>query len=211
MLTQDHIRWAYRLWLDREPENRESIDYHIERSPDVPALRNAFLLSHEFRGRNGVNTFADKEIIYETPHGVRMVLNLGDRGVSCVVLDDAFEPAETAFVVGHCLPGTVASTSGRTSATTQRCWASWSVQRGSSTPSSRGWTSAITSSGRRRRTTSTTASRFTAARWRITRGRASSASAPDRTSTRPTRTTTRRATSPPTSLTRTTSRTGTCR
>lgn len=108
MLTKEHVHWAYRLFLDREPENKQVVQQFVQTHRGTEELRQAFLNSPEFRLRNGINTFSHKEIIYETPLGVRLVLNLADRGVSCVVLNDAYEPAETAFVCNHCRPGQVA-------------------------------------------------------------------------------------------------------
>ena len=46
--TPDAVRWAYRLFLDREPESDEVVRCHVERCGSVRELRNAFLRSPEY-------------------------------------------------------------------------------------------------------------------------------------------------------------------
>ncbi len=51
-LTEEEVRWAYRLFYDREPESPEAIAFHQTRSKDVKALRKHLLGSAEFKGKN---------------------------------------------------------------------------------------------------------------------------------------------------------------
>jgi len=51
-IAPDAVRWAYRLLLDREPENEAVVESYCATS-DIPALRNIFLNSDEYRARNG--------------------------------------------------------------------------------------------------------------------------------------------------------------
>lgn len=51
-LTLEHIIWAYRLFLDREPENVEIIDKQLATHSNTGDLRKSFLNSLEFRGKN---------------------------------------------------------------------------------------------------------------------------------------------------------------
>jgi len=51
-IAPDAVRWAYRLFLDREPESEAVVESYRETS-DIPALRNIFLNSDEYRARNG--------------------------------------------------------------------------------------------------------------------------------------------------------------
>ena len=51
-VAPDAVRWAYRLFLDREPESEAVVASYCETS-DIPALRNIFLNSDEYRERNG--------------------------------------------------------------------------------------------------------------------------------------------------------------
>lgn len=47
--TRDAVTWAYRLFLDREPENAEVVAEHVGNSPKLSMLRDVFVGSDEFR------------------------------------------------------------------------------------------------------------------------------------------------------------------
>jgi SAM-dependent methyltransferase len=47
-LTRGQVRMAYRLILGRHPESEEVVDDHLDRYPNLMALRTAFLRSDEF-------------------------------------------------------------------------------------------------------------------------------------------------------------------
>jgi FkbM family methyltransferase len=108
MLTRDHVHWAYRLLLDREPENAGVLRFHMQNHGTTQSLRQEFMRSAEYQAHNPMLEFADKVIIYETPLGFRMALNLGDGAVSGVILLDSYEPDETEFIRRYCLPGQAA-------------------------------------------------------------------------------------------------------
>jgi SAM-dependent methyltransferase len=52
-VTPEAVKWAYRLFLDREPESDEVIKIKTQ-LPSLTALRNEFVASEEFRHRNVV-------------------------------------------------------------------------------------------------------------------------------------------------------------
>jgi FkbM family methyltransferase len=108
VLNADHVRWAYRLFLDREPESQEAIAEFLRGCGTTEQLRNAFTGSHEFQRRNPSLAFDKKTVIYETSHGFRQFLFLGDYAVSGMILSEAYEPHETRFICANCKPGDVA-------------------------------------------------------------------------------------------------------
>jgi 2-polyprenyl-3-methyl-5-hydroxy-6-metoxy-1,4-benzoquinol methylase len=48
-LTPEHVRLAYRLFLGRDPENDDVIEWHIQKSGSLQALRRSFLFNSEFQ------------------------------------------------------------------------------------------------------------------------------------------------------------------
>jgi len=108
VLSADHVRWAYRLFLDREPENSEVIAELLKSGGTTQQLRKTFTSSNEFQGRNPSLVFDKKTVIYETSHGFRQFLYLGDYAVSGMILSEAYEPHETRFICTTCKPGDVA-------------------------------------------------------------------------------------------------------
>jgi 2-polyprenyl-3-methyl-5-hydroxy-6-metoxy-1,4-benzoquinol methylase len=51
-LTRDAVVWAYRLYLDREPESDRVIDEHLRKCTSTEQLRANFIYSTEFRDKN---------------------------------------------------------------------------------------------------------------------------------------------------------------
>ncbi len=51
-LTPEDVRWAYRLYLDREPENIEVVEEHLRKCSSTQDLRANFIYSTEFRKKN---------------------------------------------------------------------------------------------------------------------------------------------------------------
>ncbi len=78
------VRHAYRLFLDREPENDAVVAEKVATCPDIPALRQKFLLAHEFikNNRELVSSSLDRQ---EPPMRIER-------------LDD---PADLAVIVDH--------------------------------------------------------------------------------------------------------------
>jgi FkbM family methyltransferase len=105
MLTADHVQWAYRLFLDREPESKQVIKDMLKHHASTKDLRYTFTRSPEFRFHHPFLEFSHKEIIYQTRHGFRQVLNLADSAVAGMILNEAYEPRETNFICKACTPG----------------------------------------------------------------------------------------------------------
>jgi 2-polyprenyl-3-methyl-5-hydroxy-6-metoxy-1,4-benzoquinol methylase len=51
-LTHESILWAYRLFLDREPEDQKMLDAQLQTAATTQQLRQNFLLSQEFQSKN---------------------------------------------------------------------------------------------------------------------------------------------------------------
>lgn len=52
VLTLDEVVWAYRLFLDREPESLEMVQEKAKRLKSQSELREDFMRSEEFRHNN---------------------------------------------------------------------------------------------------------------------------------------------------------------
>jgi FkbM family methyltransferase len=99
-LTGDQVRWAYRLFLDREPEDAAVVAAHLARWSTPRELRQAMMTSSEFRTKNpdlGL-MWGRNVVVKEMPDGFRLFLDLGDYHVGLTLARGAFEPTETAFV-----------------------------------------------------------------------------------------------------------------
>jgi len=53
MLTEEDVRWAYRICLDREPENEQVVTHHLRTCRNRRELARAFTSSDEFRDKIG--------------------------------------------------------------------------------------------------------------------------------------------------------------
>lgn len=51
-LTREAVIWAYRLYLDREPESEAVIEEHLRKCASTQELRDNFIYSTEFRQKN---------------------------------------------------------------------------------------------------------------------------------------------------------------
>jgi 2-polyprenyl-3-methyl-5-hydroxy-6-metoxy-1,4-benzoquinol methylase len=53
-ITPEAVKWGYRLFLDREPEDESVIEEKIAHNRSTEDLRRAFMISEEFRMKNAV-------------------------------------------------------------------------------------------------------------------------------------------------------------
>jgi FkbM family methyltransferase len=94
-ITPEHIRWAYRLFLDREPENDAVL---ARTAPDTKTLRQTFLQSAEFNLKNPeFGLSIDKWVTVETDLGFRIRVALNEFGVSRAILLGDYEAPTVAF------------------------------------------------------------------------------------------------------------------
>jgi FkbM family methyltransferase len=102
-LTREHVRWAYRLFLDREPESEDVLDLP---AMDTSALRHVFLSSSEYQLTNsGVSTVGDKWVIVPTDLGFRIFVNLKELGICRPILMGAYETAAVQLFKSLVNPG----------------------------------------------------------------------------------------------------------
>ncbi len=112
-LTREHVVWAYRLLLDRDPENEDVIGPKLAGSRDTRELRNHLMTSGEFREKN--RDFAhtnDRTIVLKELEGaggpVRLFVDLSDHVIGLNIVRGHYERDEIAFVHGILKPGDTA-------------------------------------------------------------------------------------------------------
>src|SRR5206468_2663390 len=116
-LTREHVVWAYRLLLDRDPESEDVIAPKLAGSRDTCELRHHLMTSAEFRDKNpdyaqtNDRTIVIKEL--ETPDGpVRLFVDLADHVIGLNIVRGRYEAAEVEFVRRLMRPGDVAIDAG---------------------------------------------------------------------------------------------------
>jgi FkbM family methyltransferase len=112
-LTREHVVWAYRLLLDRDPESEDVIGPKLAGSRDTSELRHHLMTSAEFQRRNpdyahtNDRTVVIKEL--STDGGVvRLFLDLSDHVIGLNILRGQYEEDEIRFVRSCLKPGDTA-------------------------------------------------------------------------------------------------------
>jgi FkbM family methyltransferase len=109
-LTRDHVIWAYRLLLDRDPENEDVIGPKLAGSKTTAELRHNLITSAEFRDKNPdfAHTNDSTVVIKEIAPGVRLLIDLSDHVIGLNILRGQYEQDEIRFVRRLLTPGDVA-------------------------------------------------------------------------------------------------------
>jgi len=109
-LSRDHIIWAYRLLLDREPESEAVITPKMQGYGSTVELRRDFMTSAEFAEKNGDLAQTNDRTIVIRPleSGLRIFADLADQAIGLNVIRGRFERAELAFACRAVAPGQVA-------------------------------------------------------------------------------------------------------
>jgi FkbM family methyltransferase len=111
-LTRDHVVWAYRLLLDRDPENEDVIGPKLAGSRDTRELRHHLMTSAEFQGKNrdyahtNDRTLVIKEL--DGPGSPRLFVDLSDHVIGLSIIRGHYESAEAGFARKHLRQGDVA-------------------------------------------------------------------------------------------------------
>lgn len=92
-LTTEHVRWAYRLFLDREPESEDVLRSTARHIRTTPELRRSMMSSDEYRAHAVADAFAGSS--------VRVVSILDDGLRVCIDLADAVSGAGVALGMGE--------------------------------------------------------------------------------------------------------------
>jgi FkbM family methyltransferase len=106
-LTRDHVVWAYRLLLDRDPESEDVIAPKLAGSRTTAELRHHLMTSAEFRDKNPdfAHTNDSIVVIREVAPGVRLFIDLSDHVIGLGILRGRYEQDEIRFVRGLLKPG----------------------------------------------------------------------------------------------------------
>lgn len=106
-LTRDHVVWAYRLLLDREPEGDDVIGPKLRGCPTTASLRAELMNSAEFRQKNPdyAHTNDHTIVVKLFENGLRLALDLADHVIGLAILRDRYERDELRFVERTVRPG----------------------------------------------------------------------------------------------------------
>jgi len=109
-LTREHVVWAYRLLLDRDPESEDVIGPKLAGSHDTRELRHHLITSAEFREKNPdfAHTNDPTPVIKEIAPGVRLFIDLSDHVIGLNILRGQYEQEEIEFVRRVLQPGDTA-------------------------------------------------------------------------------------------------------
>ena len=113
-LTREHVVWAYRLLLDRDPENEDVIGPKLAGSRDTSELRRHLMTSAEFRDKNPdfAHTNDPTLVIKEIAPGVRLLIDLSDHVIGLNILRGHYERGAVDFARSALQPGDVAIDAG---------------------------------------------------------------------------------------------------
>jgi FkbM family methyltransferase len=106
-LTRDHIIWAYRILLDRDPENEAVIAPKLKGYQSTQQLRADIVTSHEYQSKNRdfAHTNVSTIVIKELDRGLRLFVDLADHAIGLPIVRDQFEQSELAFIRRVVKPG----------------------------------------------------------------------------------------------------------
>src|SRR5437762_2612101 len=109
-LTRDHVVWAYRLLLDRDPENEDVIGPKLAGSRDTTELRGHLMTSAEFQEKNRdyAHTNDRTLVIKELDGGVRLFVDLSDHVIGLNIVRGRYEAEEIDFARSGLKPGDTA-------------------------------------------------------------------------------------------------------
>jgi FkbM family methyltransferase len=106
-LTRDHIVWAYRILLDRDPENEGVILPKMRGYQNTRDLRNDIVTSEEYQEKNRDYAQMNEHnlVIKEIEPGLRLAIDLADHAIGLNILRGRFELNEIEFVRRTVKPG----------------------------------------------------------------------------------------------------------
>lgn len=109
-LTREHVIWAYRLLLDRDPESEDVIGPKLAGSRTTAELRHHLVTSAEFRDKNPdfAHTNDSTIVIKEIGPGVRLFIDLSDHVIGLNILRGRYEREEIDFIRGQLRAGDTA-------------------------------------------------------------------------------------------------------
>ncbi len=101
MITRDHVVWAYRLLLDRDPESEEAIQPKLRAWKTTGELRADLVSSAEYKLKNPDHALTSEStiVIKPLPSGLRLCLDLSDHVIGLAILRDRYERHELQFAM----------------------------------------------------------------------------------------------------------------
>ena len=113
-LTREHVVWAYRLLLDRDPESEDVIAPKLAGSRDTRELRHHLMTSSEFQEKNRdyAHTNDRTVVITELERGVRLFVDLSDHVIGLNIVRGQYERDATELVRRTLHPGDTAIDAG---------------------------------------------------------------------------------------------------
>jgi FkbM family methyltransferase len=110
MITRDHVIWAYRLLLDREPESEDAIQPKLRAWKTTGELRTDIVSSAEYKLKNPDHALTSDATIVIKPlaSGLRLCLDLADHVIGLAILRDRYERDELRFAISLLRPGDAA-------------------------------------------------------------------------------------------------------
>ena len=114
-LTREHVVWAYRLLLDREPESEDVLGPKLAGSRDTGDLRRHLMTSAEFQEKNRdyAHTNDRTIVIKELGHdSVRLFVDLSDHVIGLNIVRGHYELDEVRYTRGVLKPGDTAIDAG---------------------------------------------------------------------------------------------------
>src|SRR4030081_2817702 len=105
-LTRDHVVWAYRLLLDRDPESEDVIASKLAGSRDTSDLRRHLMTSAEFQDKNrdyahtNDRTLVIKELdsVGESHRSGRLFVDLSDHVIGLNIVRGHYELDEVRYM-----------------------------------------------------------------------------------------------------------------
>jgi FkbM family methyltransferase len=99
-LTRDHVVWAYRVLLDRDPENEDVIGPKLAGSRNTAELRRHLMTSAEFQRKNRdyAHTNDRTIVIAEIDDGIRLFVDLSDHVIGLNIVRGRYEADGIHFV-----------------------------------------------------------------------------------------------------------------
>jgi FkbM family methyltransferase len=109
-LTADHVRWAYRLLLDRDVESEDAIQTKLRAWKTTQELRTDIMASEEFGLKNPEHASSrGATIVIKTlADGTRLFVDLADHVIGRPIVRDAYERNEVMLATSLLRAGDVA-------------------------------------------------------------------------------------------------------
>ena len=109
-ISRDYVVWAYRLFLNREPESEAVVQQKCIGYDSPDQLRRDFAASEEFQSavKSVAPWDASTIVIKELSGGERLFVDIADTFIGVKALDESYEPAERRFIEETVQKGDVA-------------------------------------------------------------------------------------------------------